>query len=89
MPAARPISRIRRFVYSVSLSLIHIFLLHLRGDLLVDLLVLLSRHALGPADLLTGRNGEELRHRRYGFNAAQELAQRVDLRAEQGSRKQK
>lgn len=29
------------------------------------------------------------RHRRYGFNAAQELAQRVDLRAEQGSRKQK
>ena len=25
------------------------------------------------------------RHRRYGFNAAQELAQRVDLRAEQGS----
>lgn len=29
------------------------------------------------------------RHRRYGFNAAQELAQRVDLRADLGSRKAK
>ena len=29
------------------------------------------------------------RHRRYGFNAAQELAQRVDLRADLGSRNQK
>ena len=29
------------------------------------------------------------RHRRYGFNAAQELAQRVDMRADMGSRRQK
>ena len=29
------------------------------------------------------------RHRRYGFNAAQELAQRVDLRADLGSRRPK
>ena len=28
------------------------------------------------------------RHRRYGFNAAQELAQRVDRRADMGSGKQ-